>query len=374
MLWGAQSEAEKKAAEEARKAEEERLAAVHKLEEEYQANFDSDIERLQKERDDRVAYARKIGADVLQIEAYYAGEIEKVRRTTVDISIESGRIEEAKREIQERYAGFAATVRDENLKLAKATTVPGAFAEVGSFYLRQIGITREWTGTIEDAIAYAARLVDDNGKQVLRNLLALQSSTVETLSSSAIAALNEQMREELAQVVYQLQLFEERAQGAMQGISTTLADSLKQGVSAIDFKTTIMDMLRNMAIDAAIIASGFQTQFAAIGTMIAEAMKDGFDTGELDTIGASIDALYAQALAAVAPINALFEGRLAAPEIPSNALPFNLTGVPTGASAGSPAAVSAGATTINISTTSDPLTIANALSNVQQSLAYAGVV
>jgi hypothetical protein len=313
------SEAEKKAKDEREKAEKERIEAVRKLEAEYQAKFDSDLVRLEKERNERVSYARKIGADVLQIEAYYAGQIEKVRRTTADISIESGRVNIEKKKIQDRYAPL---VKEAAIQQSMIWNPQMSEADLRAF----IASRPQW---LADQISF---LVSSTGQNAVKDIDAM-------------------MQSELGQVVYNLQLFEERAQGATQGIGQALAEGLKSGASVTDFRKTIMDMLRNMAIEAAIIASGFQEKFKEIGVMIAEALKDGFSETELAAIDLRVNALYSSATNAINPLNELF------------ARAGNAQNITNG-----------GSTTINIATTNDPLTIANALGNVQQSLAYSGVV
>jgi pantothenate kinase len=152
-------------------------------------------------------------------------------------------------------------------------------------------------------------------------------------------------------VAGELNLFRDRFTQSFDGIANGLTDALKSGASVTDFRKTIMDMLRNMAIEAAIIASGFQEKFKEIGVMIAEALKDGFSETELAAIDLRVNALYSSASNAINPLNELF------------ARAGNAQNITNG-----------GGTTINITTTNDPLTIANAVDNIEQSLAYQGVV
>jgi len=300
-FFGGQTEAEKKIEDARKKAEQERIDAVHKLEDEYQAKFDSDVVRLEKERDKAIEEAKRIGASVLQIEAYYAGQIEKVKRTTADISIESSRVESEKKKISDRYKVLTDAINAENLKIANATSATAFKIDMGN-------VLTTFNGTLEETIAWVRKWGGEGSGQ-LKDLLSKQSSLVASLGSGAISALNTQMQSELGQVVYNLQLFEERAQGAMNGVATSLTDALKKGTSEADFSKSIMDMLRNMAIEAAIIAGGFQEKFKDIGVSIAEALKDGFQEGELDSISASIDQLYTDALVPITKINELFAGR-----------------------------------------------------------------
>lgn len=337
-FFGGKTEAEKKAAEESARLEAKRIEAVKKLDEEYQAKFDSDLVRLEKERDERVAYARKIGADVLQIESYYAGEIEKVRRTTADISVESGRVEAEKKAIVDR------------------------FYELKKQYVLQTKEMRDLEKTYPD---FSKEFIERTRKLNSEYYASADSATVKKWTETAtgfalelskvFVDLNEKMQNELGQVVYNLQLFEERAQGATQGIGQSLVEGLKSGATLGDFRKTIMDMLRNMAIEAAIIAGGFQEKFKEIGVMIAEALKDGIlSESELTRVDLSVNALYSSAIgpdSAISKLNTLFDR-----------------------AAGAQSITNGGGTTINIQTTNDPLTIANAVSNVQESLAYQGVI
>lgn len=169
--------------------------------------------------------------------------------------------------------------------------------------------------------------------------------------SKAFSDLTNQMNTELDAIGYSLALFQDRAAQAGSSISSSLTSALTDGLSVTDFRKTIMDMLRKMAIDAAIIAGGFVDKFKEIGNMVAEALKDGFSETELAAIDLKINALYSSATSAIQPLNDLFNKASSAQNVTNNA-----------------------GTTINIQTTNDPLIIANALSNVQQSLAYQGVV
>lgn len=175
---------------------------------------------------------------------------------------------------------------------------------------------------------------------------------VKTSTQSYIDAISIQLEGELDAIGYSLALFQDRAAQAGSSISSSLTSALTDGLSVTDFRKSIMDMLRKMAIDAAIIAGGFADKFKEIGNMVAEALKDGvFSETELAAIDLKVNALYSSATSAIQPLNDLFNKASSAQNITNNA-----------------------GTTINIQTTNDPLTIANALNNVQQSLAYQGVV
>jgi tape measure domain-containing protein len=357
VFWGGQSEAQKRADEAARKAEEERVAAVRKLESEYQAKTDSDLKRLEKERDDRVAYARSIGADVLNIERYYAGEIAKIRTRSSGTAVEESAI-----------AAETAAITAKYEKLRKAEEI--AIRSNESALKKRLQETEKKFSDATQATQDAAFKAWQDAKKALADAIAANNTAL----TAALAPLDEAMRSELDKIETSLAMYQDRFSQAFEGISSALIDALKSGASQADFRETIMDMLKNMAIEAAIMASDFQEQFAAIGTMIAEAMKDGFQEGELDSISASIDALYAQAVAAVAPINELFQNRITQPSVPApaNGIAFNPAMVPSGASPG--AGGSPRVTNINIQSNAplDPLQTAQAVKAVGESLAFTG--
>jgi hypothetical protein len=356
-LFGKQTEAQKKADDQARKAEEDRISAVKTLENEYQIKAESDLKRLEKERDDRVAYARSIGADVLNIERYYAGQIAKIKIKSSGTIVEESSIAAETAAIKNKYEAIRKAqeiaIRSNEAALRKRVEDAG---------YRFVAATQD-----TQAAAYKAW---QDAKKALADGVAANNSAL----SAAMASLDENMRSELEKVEASLATYRDRFSQAFDGISSSLVDAMKSGVSKADFKSSIMDMLRNMAIDAAIMASGFQEKFATIGTMIAEAMRNGFQEGELDSIGASIDQLYADAMAAIQPINDLFANRITAPSVPSNVIPFNSTGVPTGASPGSPAAV--GGVTFNIQSNAplDPKQTADANMAMLQAAAFKGVI
>lgn len=253
QLWGKQSKAQKKAAEEARRAEEERLKAVRALEREYEAKFYSDIERLEKERDERVAYARSIGADVLNIERYYAGEIAKVRTKSSGVLVEEAEVEAEAKKIYDKYYALA-------VKMAK-------------------DFNDRFSGT---AFITAEQILDTG-------------------------ELGDQMRLELADVEENLILYKSRYSEAFDGIGSAISTGLKGGLDEFDIKDSIMNLLKNMAIDAATIASGFKEKFKEIGVAVADALKDGFfSSDELSSISSLADKLTTDALGVISPIDALF--------------------------------------------------------------------
>jgi hypothetical protein len=135
-------------------------------------------------------------------------------------------------------------------------------------------------------------------------------------------------------------------------ISSAMVKGLESGTSKTDFRATIFNMLRNMAIESALAASSFQDVFKGIGKMITEALQDGFISAiELGNIDARVSTAYDVGIGNIQAINGIFDN-------------FSKT-----------SGVASSTTVINNWTVAnDPLTIANAVDNVQRSLAYQGVV
>lgn len=342
-IWGGETEADKRRKE----AEEERREAVRELEAEYQQKFMNDLQRLEQERDERVAYARSIGADVLNIERYYAGEIAKIRTKSSGTQVESAAVAAETRAIVDSYNERTAKLREAQARLQAILN-----SGLGGFDRKAV-----------------ASVLDDITAQL------------EVFDSA--------MRVELESVESRLILFQDRYSQAFDGISDALTNALVEGTSEADFTASIMDMLRKMAIDAAIVAGGFAEDFKNIGLMIAEALKDGFQEGEITTIKSAISSLYAGATSAITDINALFPGYANGTNFAPGGLSIvgeqgpELMNVPRGAQimpASQTESLLRGNTftkgdtniTIQANAPLDPLETARQIQMVQESLAFAG--
>jgi heme exporter protein D len=349
QVWGRQSNAQKEAREREREAERERLEAVKNLEAEYEAKFQTDLQRLEQERNERVAYARSIGADVLNIERYYAGEIAKVRTKSTGTQIESALIAAETKAIVDANEAQTASMR------ARVATL---------------------------------EILRAHGKASARAIFQAEYDAL----TAQLAAIDDATRRELESIETRLALFQDRYSQAFDGISEALTSALVDGTSEADFTQSIMDMLRKMAIDAAIVAGGFAEDFKNIGLMIAEALKDGFQEGEITTIKAAISSLYAGATSAITDINALFPGFASGTDFAPGGLAMvgevgpELMYVPRGSQiiptdqtrallqSTSNSSYSKGDTVINIQSNAplDPLETARQLQMVEESLAFAG--
>lgn len=148
--------------------------------------------------------------------------------------------------------------------------------------------------------------------------------------------------------------FLERANNLGGSVESAIVSGLKEGKSRADFRTGILDMMRNLAIETAVATSGLTDQFKAIGTMIANAMTDGLSEAELASIDLNIGRVYASGLESISQVNALFD-KAASSGIRDT-------------SPGSTGVVN------NWYVSDNPVTIAGAVNTVNQSLAYSGVI
>lgn len=301
-LFNNNSKKRKKEREEEKKAEEERLEAVAKLDEEYTKKTNSQLENLELERDKAIAEARRIGANVYRIEAYYAGEIAKLRDSLVDTSLEEARVKSIEDQLRAEYDARKAAVESQ-IRFDEAS----ARASVDKLKKR-LKDAKEWTDKYGLGILGYDEIRDAekelNEARARLNAIVAQNNTE---VADAFAELDEQMRDELGTIILDLERYQSRAAEASGNIGTALTDALIESTSEADFTKSIMDMLRKMAIDAAVLAGGFADQFKAIGVMIAEALKDGLQEAELTGIRGQISSLYGGATAAIADINKLFD-------------------------------------------------------------------
>lgn len=274
-FWGNDSKARKKQRDEERAAEKERLAAVAALDEEYTKKTNNELQNLELERDKAIAEARRIGANVFQIESYYAGEIAKVRADIADTSLEDERVQRIKDALRDEYEARRKAIED-------------------AFRLD------------EKAIEWQITLAQFSGNRDMVRQWEDQLKALRDANNAELAALDDDLRKALEDIEGALSIYETRVAESAGNIGTALTDALVNGTSEADFTKSIMDMLRKMAIDAAVLAGGFADQFKAIGIMIAEALKDGLQEGEVTSIKGQISSLYGSATAAVSDINRLF--------------------------------------------------------------------
>lgn len=168
-------------------------------------------------------------------------------------------------------------------------------------------------------------------------------------------------------------------------IADSLVSALEDGTSQADFTSGIMKMLRKMAIEAAILSSGFADQFKAIGKTISEALADGFSASEVATIRGQIGSVSASAYSAVSGINSLFEGFAGGTDYAPGGIALvgergpELVNLPRGSqvltNSETRAAMGGKNITINVQSNAplDPLQTAWQVKQTMQSLAFQGV-
>lgn len=115
-----------------------------------------------------------------------------------------------------------------------------------------------------------------------------------------------ELTERLTGALTQAKLETDRFTQAYEGVGTAIADAMIKGTSEADFQKSIFDMLKKMAVEAAIVAGGYADKFKAIGTQVAAALQNGFSSEELMGIKGAVAALYAAASADMGKINQVF--------------------------------------------------------------------
>ena len=109
------------------------------------------------------------------------------------------------------------------------------------------------------------------------------------------------------QILVDLILFEERAASSADSLMSSLADNLKSGGTRASFKEALYTLMKNMAIDAAIIAAGLKAKMEEIGGIISSALADGaLSKMELSNIASLVDNVYTTTATLIQPIVDLF--------------------------------------------------------------------
>lgn len=265
VMWGNETKAQKEASKEARKAEKERLDAVKALNEEYNKKTQSELKNLETERDKAIAEARRIGADVLSIERYYAGEISKINKAKAEVLGGADTKESAQAKILEK-------VRNEEADRLKE-------------------LAKSW-----------GLKVSDNG-------VVSGKATAEQVRILGLGmqAANKAWIDGLEKLEGSVDVYKDRFSSAFEGLGSAISSGLKNGLGEEDISDTINTMIKNLAIDAAVAAAGFQDSFATIGKMIADALTDGvISSSELSAINVQKNLLTAKAMSIGDAINQVF--------------------------------------------------------------------
>lgn len=284
-LSGAETEA-------ARKAREERESARRDIEEKARGRLATTLEALEKERDAEIAKAISVGAQTRDIEIYYARAIAR-----------------AKMEMNESIINEQKRVEEESARIRAGA------------YSKAVAQNKAITDALQKAQDERARLLSNTLYQTLNrsgwdNAMGTLNSQIESYKIMLRNAADDISKAEIEAMEMSFALFGDRAEKASQGLSDALISGFKGGKTQSDFKTAIFDMLRNMAIEAAVMAAGIGQKFEEIGAYIAQALTDGFSTAELTDINAMVNSLYSSATAAIAPLEEMF-GQMRQPFVDS---------------------------------------------------------
>lgn len=128
------------------------------------------------------------------------------------------------------------------------------------------------------------RLIEENTK-AMEETAEEQVKIAKKLAEEQAKILEDQVKEQ-----------ERFVSSISSSLSKSFVEGFQKGESEEEIKGAIFEMLQNMAVQAAIMASGIGNRFEEIGANIAQALTDGFiDNAELANIEGQIDRLYASA-------------------------------------------------------------------------------
>jgi len=349
--FGIETGAQKKAREERAKAEAEyqakRAQAADAENKKFEDYGKSQAEILKSSYEKEIAYATAIGA-----------------------SIETrGKITQKYNDDQEKY--FQEQKKRENeIANIQAENIAKRAKDLSDFMNQYSKDTRSRMVLIQEEESVALESAKALGASY-EDRLKIQNAFAEKLSAEFNA---QQKAVQDAQVAYQLKVTNEiKDQKAIadkakqdiadsytkagSNISSLMISGMDNGKNIEKFRESFLSMMKKMAIEATVMSEQFKGKFADIGKLITSALSDGiFTEKELGQIDIKTSALFLETSKSTSLINDLF-----------NRASLSDTLVATNSQ-------NLAQTSINVYTTNDPLTIANAVSNVQQSLAYQGVV
>jgi phage-related tail protein len=155
----------------------------------------------------------------------------------------------------------------------------------------------------------AADVVDIKGQ--METLYSGAQETISTITSM-FDGMDTASAEAQQKIVDDAKAAQDALQAKYSATGKTITDSftkaLEDGTSEADFTKSIGAMLKNMAIEAAVLAGGFAEKFKDIGKQIAEGLSAGLSAENMTSIKDQISTLYTQAQGTVTGINTVFSG------------------------------------------------------------------
>jgi hypothetical protein len=245
----------------ARKEEEARQAEIRNIEDTAKKRIAGKVEALERERDAEIKNAISKGANLRDIEIYYARVI---ARAKLDMN-ETIEREKLAQDARVREITANAEQKAQNEAIAKIK------AQYGKAY---DSYASQWVGGITGSQAYKSII-----NPIMDGYLKIAEAEIEALEMS-------------------FALFSDRAEQASEGLARAMLDGFKSGSTEEEMKAAVMDMLKNMAIETQF--KKYANRFEELGGMISESfVKGGMDDYERNLFTIEYDKLFDELTAAV---------------------------------------------------------------------------
>jgi hypothetical protein len=161
------------------------------------------------------------------------------------------------------------------------------------------GAVRAWSDSLKDAQETAEEAAEEAASYA-KNLTTVQTALKKTLDLLRSTTRATDLYDvELTKVIDSVNSFYESLESAGADISSTLIDSLVNGLDGDDFLFALEEYIRKAVIQAAVYTTTFQSQVAAIGQDLATAIASGANESDIEAIRNRLVALFqtAQTLA-----------------------------------------------------------------------------
>jgi SLT domain-containing protein len=140
----------------------------------------------------------------------------------------------------------------------------------------------------------------------------LAYTIIDSLFNGTAATVSNGIDANMQKISDALKNADDKLKSFAETIESTLINGINDGLSSVDFASSLMKQLQKAAIEAAILSSGVGAQMAAIGNEIATDIAQGLTQTNVSHLQEELTALYTQAQAIAASINVIFGSTSAA--------------------------------------------------------------
>ena len=317
--------ADETAAYERRKAKKEELDAIKEIENEKTRSHNDELDRIEEERNRKAIAARdekerleaKSISDHATVTEYLKKYLGEVKKTDLEILEEEKKSEIEKIRvlgasasemliITEAYAKKEAEI----LGKAKEDESNKARTLAEKHLAEMIDISESETDMLQKASLYREEFYIEMANSGLQKLgtdqTEIWAETLAKVNDLRLKAQDEAHAAELKAEQEHLAVLDAGYKKTGDSLASSLTDAMKRGTSEADWTSSIMEMFKNMTIDAAILAGGFADRFKAIGKQIQDAISSGLSGDALSGIKNQIGALFTEAKQTTDQVSALF--------------------------------------------------------------------